>query len=386
MKPDRLPGCPHFSSGPCAKRPGWTPATLQGACVGRSHRSAEGKARLSEALDRTRQVLGLPEDYLLGIVPGSDTGAMETALWSLLGPCGVDVLVWESFSAGWAADVTGQLGLKDVRVIEAPYGSLPDLRAADPERDLIFVWNGTTSGVCVPDGAWIPENRAALTICDATSAAFAMDLPWDRLDVTTWSWQKCLGGEAGHGMIALSPRAVARLDSYRPSWPLPKIFRLTRDGKLNRGIFEGATINTPSLLCVEDWLDALAWAEGVGGLPGLVDRSQANLAAIAGWVEGSSSFAFLAAEKAQRSCTSVCLRITDPAFVALPEADQRARVKSLTALLADEGAAFDIGGYRDAPPGLRLWAGPTVETDDLEALFPWLDWALAQTGKRKAGS
>jgi phosphoserine aminotransferase len=380
MKPTRRPDRPHFSSGPCAKRPGWSPETLREACLGRSHRSAAGKARLAAALDGTRAVLGLPDDYLLGIVPASDTGAVEMALWSVLGPCGVDVFVWESFSAGWAADITGQLRLPGVRVLEAPYGKLPNLGAADPERDLVFVWNGTTSGVRVPDGAWIPEQRAGLTICDATSAAFAMDLPWDRLDVTTWSWQKCLGGEAGHGMIALSPRAVARLESYTPPWPMPKIFRLTGGGKLNRGIFDGATINTPSLLCVEDWLDALAWAREVGGLPGLMARSQANLAAITDWVDATEGFAFLAADPAQRSSTSVCLSVTDPGFAALSAADQCARVKTLTVLLADEGVAFDIGGYRDAPPGLRLWAGPTVETGDLTALFPWLDWALARSG------
>ena len=378
MKPDRRPHNPHFSSGPCAKRPGWTPEVLATACVGRSHRSAAGKERLAEAIDRTRSLLGMPDGHRLGIVPASDTGAMEMALWSLLGPRGVDVLVWESFSAGWAADINGQLGLPDVRLLEAPYGSLPDLSAVDCDRDVVFVWNGTTSGVRVPGGEWIAPDRAGLTICDATSAAFAMDLPWDRLDVVTWSWQKCLGGEAGFGMIALSPRAVERLESHTPAWPVPKIFRLAEGGLLNEGVFRGSTINTPSLLCVEDWLDALSWAEGEGGLPGLIARTDRNLGVIAAWAAASSDFAFLAADPAQRSATSVCLAITAPWFSKLPADEQRERVKRMTALLTRESVAHDIAGYRDAPPGLRLWAGPTVETSDLENLLPWLDWALAQ--------
>jgi len=378
MKPQRKPRNSHFSSGPCAKRPGWNPAGLAGACVGRSHRSAVGKARLAAAIARTREVLGVPASHRLGIVPGSDTGAMEMALWSLLGPRGVDVLVWESFSKGWAGDVTGQLKLPDVRVLDAPYGALPDLGAVDPARDTVFVWNGTTSGVRVPDGGWIAADRGGLTLCDATSAAFAMDLPWDKLDVVTWSWQKCLGGEAAHGMIALGPRAVARLEEHVPAWPLPKILRLVKGGKLDEGLFAGATINTPSLLCVEDWLDALAWAESVGGLPALIARAEGNLAAIAAWVEASPDFAFLAADPAARSCTSVCLSVTAPWFTALAAEEQRARVSRLAKLLEREDAACDVAGYRDAPPGLRVWAGPTVERDDLEALLPWLDWALAE--------
>ena len=290
----------------------------------------------------------------------------------------MDVLVWESFSRGWAADITGQLALPDVRVLEAPYGQIPDLAATDSARDIVFVWNGTTSGVRVPGGDWIADDREGLTICDATSAAFAMALPWDKLDVATWSWQKCLGGEAAHGMIALGPRAVARLESHRPAWPVPKIFRLAKSGQLDEGVFKGATINTPSLLCVEDWLDALTWAEGLGGLPELIARSERNLAAIAGWIDGSRDFAFLAADPGTRSCTSVCVTITAGWFAALPADRQQACVGRLVALLAEEGVAHDIGAYRDAPPGLRLWAGPTVETADLEALLPWLDWALAR--------
>ncbi|HPF70234.1 MAG TPA: phosphoserine transaminase [Candidatus Krumholzibacteria bacterium] len=378
MKPARKPSLGHFSSGPCAKRPGWTLAGLGGACLGRSHRSSAGKARLAEALDRTRAVLGIPDTHRLAIVPASDTGAVEMALWSLLGPRGVDVLVWESFSKGWAGDVTGQLKLADVRVLDAPYGALPDLAAVDWTRDVVFVWNGTTSGVRVPDGGWIDADRQGLAICDATSAAFAMDLPWERLDVVTWSWQKCLGGEGGHGMLALGPRAVERLLAHAPAWPMPKIFRMTKGGRLDEDLFAGATINTPSLLCVEDWIDALRWAEGAGGLPALVARAEGNLAAIAAWVERSSSFGFLAADPAVRSCTSVCLTITAPWFAALPTDEQRARVGRLVKLLAAEGVAHDIGAYRDAPPGLRVWAGPTIETADLEALLPWLDWALAQ--------
>ena len=379
MKPARKPSRSHFSSGPCAKRPGWTPDVLGDACVGRSHRSAAGKARLAAAIERTRQVLRLPDTHRLAIVPGSDTGAMEMALWSLLGPRGVDVLVWESFSAGWAADVTGQLRLADTRVLDAPYGELPDLGRVDFARDVVFVWNGTTSGVRVPGGDWIPADRAGLAICDATSAAFAMDLPWEKLDVATWSWQKCLGGEAGHGMIALGPRALARLREHTPGWPVPKVFRLAEGGRPDEGLFAGSTINTPSLLCVEDWLDALAWAEGVGGLPGLVGRAEANLAAIGRWLEGHEGFAFLAADPAVRSCTSVCLTVTAPWFAALPEEEQRERVGHLARLLADEGVAHDVAGYRAAPPGLRLWAGPTIATADLQALLPWLDWALARS-------
>jgi phosphoserine aminotransferase len=367
-KPSTRPRNPCFSSGPCAKRPGWTLEGLADAALGRSHRSAAGKAKLGEVIERSRALLGVPNDYRIGIVPASDTGAVELALWSLLGPRGVDVLAWESFGEAWAGDISTQLKLDDVRLFEAPYGCLPDLSPASPERDIVFAWNGTTSGVRVPDGKWIAADRQGLTICDATSAAFAMRLPWDRLDVTTWSWQKALGGEAQHGMIALSPRAVERLQSHRPKWPLPKIFRLTQDGRLSEGIFAGETINTPSMLAVEDHLDALKWAERLGGLPALIARSEANLAAIEGWVASARWPAFLANDRSQRSCTSVCLRIVDPAVMP----------KKLVALLEAEKVAFDIDAYRHAPPGLRIWAGATVETDDLRALFPWLDWAYAE--------
>jgi phosphoserine aminotransferase len=381
-RPALRPANPHFSSGPCAKRPGWTAAALAGALTGRSHRATGPKARLAEVIDRSRALLGMPADWQLGIVPASDTGAVEMALWSLLGARGADVLVWESFSKDWATDVLKQLRLADARVLEAPYGRLPELGAVDWDRDVVFVWNGTTSGVRIPPGeegrAWIAPARAGLAICDATSAAFAMDLPWDLLDVVTWSWQKVLGGEAAHGMLALSPCAVARLESHVPAWPLPKIFRLTKDGRLNAGIFRGETINTPSMLAVEDALDGLRWAEGVGGLGGLIARSEANLAAIAHWVEATPWVDFLAEAPGTRSCTSICLRIVAPWFTALPAPAQAAAAKALAALLEREGAAFDIAAYRDAPPGLRIWGGATVETADIEALLPWLDWAFAE--------
>jgi phosphoserine aminotransferase len=319
-------------------------------------------------IDRSRALLGIPADYRVGIVPASDTGAVELALWSLLGPRGVDVLAWESFGETWANDISAELKLRDVRLFEAPYGQLPDLSQVSPERDIVFAWNGTTSGVRVVDARWIADDRAGLTICDATSAAFAMALPWDKLDVTTWSWQKALGGEAQHGMIALSPRAVQRLESHAPSWPVPKIFRLTHNGRLSEGIFKGETINTPSLLAVEDHLDALKWAERIGGLPALIARAEANLAAVEAWVAQSPWVAFLAATKAQRSCTSVCLKVVDPGVAP----------KKLAALLEAERVAFDIDSYRHAPPGLRIWAGATVEASDLHALFPWLDWARAR--------
>ena len=352
--------------------------------VGRSHRSKEGKARLAAALDRSRTLLGIPEDYRIGIVPASDTGAVEMALWSLLGPRPVSLLVWESFGKGWAVDVQKQLRLDDVEVHSAEYGELPNLDAVDCDRDVVFVWNGTTSGVRVPDGSWIDRDRKGLTICDATSAAFAMRLPWDRLDVVTYSWQKVLGGEAAHGMLILSPRAVERLETFRPPRPLPKIFRMTKarpDGThaLNEAIFTGSTINTPSMLCVEDYLDALSWAERMGGVAGLSSAAEGNLAAITDWVNRTSWVDFLARVPEQRSPTSVCLTVTDPAIAALSEADQRARIGRMTTALAAEGVGFDIGGYRDAPPGLRLWAGPTVEREDLEALLPWLDWAWNHT-------
>ncbi len=369
---------PSFSSGPCAKRPGWTIQALAGALTGRSHRAARPKARLAEVIDRSKALLGMPADWRLGIVPASDTGAVEMALWSLLGPRGVEVLAWESFSKDWATDVLKQLRLKDARVIEAPYGRMPDLAAVDFARDVVFVWNGTTSGVRVPDGGWIPARRDGLTICDATSAAFAMDLPWNRLDVVTWSWQKVLGGEAAHGMLALSPRAVARLESHTPAWPSPKIFRMTKGGKLNEGIFRGETINTPSMIAVEDALDGLRWAESVGGLKGLIARSEANLDAVAGWVATTPWVDFLAEDPRTRSCTSICLRIVAPWFTALPADARAAAAKRLASLLEKEGVALDAGAYRDAPPGLRIWGGATVETSDIKALLPWLDWAFAQ--------
>jgi phosphoserine aminotransferase len=377
-KPGLRPANPRFSSGPCAKRPGWALPALEGALLGRSHRANTPKARLKEVIDRSRAVLGMPDDWRLGIVPASDTGAVEMALWSLLGARGVDVLAWESFSKDWATDVLKQLKLKDARVLEAPYGKLPDLGAVDWSRDAVFVWNGTTSGVRLPDDDWIPREREGLAICDATSAAFAMELPWDKLDVVTWSWQKVLGGEAAHGMLALSPRAVARLEGHAPAWPLPKIFRMTKGGKLNEGIFRGETINTPSMLAVEDAVDGLRWAEGIGGLPELVRRSEANLAAVSAWVERTPAVEFLAEDPRTRSCTSICLKLVAPWFSALDADGQAVAAKRLAGLLEKEGVALDIGAYRDAPPGLRIWGGATVETSDIEALLPWLDWALAQ--------
>jgi len=360
------PACPNFSSGPCAKRPGWSLAALEGALLGRSHRAPAPKAKLAEVIDRSRAVLGMPSDWRLGIVPASDTGAVEMALWSLLGPRGVDVLAWESFSAEWATDIRDQLRLPNTRLLRADYGALPDLHAVDWDRDCVFVWNGTTSGVRVPDGNWIAPDRRGLAICDATSAAFAMALPWDRLDVVTWSWQKALGGEAAHGMLALSPRAVERLESHTPAWPLPKIFRLTKGGRLIEGVFRGDTINTPSMLCVEDALDGLRWAERIGGLPALIARAEANLAAVAEWVERTPWADLLAADPTTRSATSICL-----ATAAGP---------AIAARLDREGVAFDLGAYRDAPPGLRLWGGATVETADVRALLPWLDWAYGELG------
>ncbi|MBK1660604.1 phosphoserine transaminase [Paracraurococcus ruber] len=375
--PDIRPANPRFSSGPCAKRPGWTLEALSGALLGRSHRAKDPKARLAEVIDRSRVILGLPADWRLGIVPASDTGAVEMALWSMLGARGVDILAWESFSGDWATDVVKQLRLSDARVIKADYGRLPRLDA-DGTRDLVMVWNGTTSGVRLPNADFIPTEREGLVICDATSAAFAMDLDYAKLDVVTWSWQKVLGGEAAHGMLALSPRAVARLESYTPSWPLPKIFRMTKGGKLNEGIFKGETINTPSMLAVEDAVDGLRWAESVGGLTGLIARSEANLAAVAAWVERTPWAAFLAEDPTTRSCTSICLKIVAPWFQALDAEAQAAAAKALATLLEKQGVALDAGAYRDAPPGLRIWGGATVETSDIEALLPWLDWAFAQ--------
>ncbi|SUS03630.1 Phosphoserine aminotransferase [Candidatus Defluviicoccus seviourii] len=386
LRPNVRPANPCFSSGPCAKRPGWNVGALADACVGRSHRSKAGKAKLKAVIDRSRALLGLPSDFRLGIVPASDTGAVEMALWSLLGARGVDVLAWESFGKEWLSDITKQLKLKDVRTIQADYGRLPDLSAVTGDNDIIFTWNGTTSGVAVPNADWIPRDRQGLTICDATSAVFAWEMPWDKLDVVTYSWQKVLGGEAQHGMLALGPRAVARLESYTPAWPLPKLFRMTKNSKLIEGVFVGETINTPSMLAVEDALDALVWAESVGGAAGLVARCRANAAAIEAWVEASPWIGFLAEDPQTRSRTSVCLKVVDPAFTALPADAQAAAAKRLASLLESEKVAYDIGAYRDAPPGLRIWAGATVETADLKALFSWLDWAYAVVKSEIAAS
>ena len=377
-RPAVRPARPFFSSGPCAKRPGWTAEALKGALLGRSHRAKPGKAKLKDAIDRTKKVLGIPADYRVGIVPASDTGAVEMAMWSMLGPRPVDCLAWESFGEDWVTDAVKQLKLKDTRVIKAGYGQLPDLKQVDPSHDVVFLWNGTTSGVRVPNGDWISANREGITICDATSAAFAMDLPWDKLDVVTFSWQKVLGGEAAHGMLVLSPRAVARLESYSPPWPLPKIFRMTKGGKLNEGIFEGETINTPSMLALEDYLDALNWAESVGGWKGLMARADANTAVLSRWVKECGWADFLAENEAIRSNTSVCLKITDPWFAGLNEEQQAEAAKKIASLLDKEGVAYDIAAYRSAPAGLRIWCGATVDTADLEALMPWLDWAWAQ--------
>ena len=369
-KPGARPANPRFSSGPCAKPPAWTPDALADAPIGRSHRAAIGKARLREAIDRTRAILGVPADWRIGIVPASDTGAVEMAMWSLLGARPVEMVAWESFGEGWVTDAVKQLRL-DARVHRAPYGDIVDMAALDYDRDIVFTWNGTTSGVRVPDGAVIPAGRAGLTICDATSAAFAQDLPWDRLDVTTFSWQKVLGGEGGHGMLILSPRAAARLESWTPPWPLPKIFRLTSGGRLIEGIFEGETINTPSMLCVEDYLFALRWAESIGGLPALIARADANARAVWDFCDARPWIANLAADPATRSNTSVCLRFTDPRIT-----DGAAFARAVARRLEAEGAALDIGAYRDAPPGLRIWCGATVERADITAMLAWLDWAF----------
>lgn len=388
LKPSRKPKNPCFSSGPCAKRPGWALENLQSAQLGRSHRAGPLKAKLKDAIDKQKSLLGIPDDYLVGIVPASDTGAFEMAMWSLLGPRGVDVFAWESFSGDWLKDVTGQLKLKDVQTYEAEYGALPDLSKADPARDCVFVWNGTTSGVCVPNGDWIDADREGLTLCDATSAVFAYDMPWEKLDVVTWSWQKVLGGEAAHGMLVLSPRAVERLETYTPDWPMPKIFRLTKGGKLNKAIFEGATINTPSMLAVEDCLDALGWVENIGGVNTTISRSAQNYKVIEHWVAKTDWVDFLADDPEIRSRSSVCLKITDSWFEGLGEDEQMPFIKSMTKLLDAEGAAYDIAGYRDAPAGLRIWCGATVSADDVEALMPWLDWAFhtarAEAERQKA--
>ena len=376
--PTGRPRAPFFSSGPCAKRPGWTPDALRGAVLGRSHRAKAGKAKLKAAIDLTREVLRVPAEYRIAIVPGSDTGAVEMALWSLLGPRPIDILAWESFGQGWVTDVVKELKL-EARTLKAAYGALPDLAGVDTKtRDVIFTWNGTTSGVRVPDADWIAAEREGLTICDATSAAFAQKLDWPKLDVVTFSWQKALGGEAAHGMLVLSPRAVARLESHVPAWPLPKLFRMTKAGRLIEGLFEGETINTPSLLCTEDYLDALTWAKGLGGLDALVARADANAGAIADWVARTPWVANLAKDPATASNTSVCLTIADPDVLARGDAAVAAVAKGIAAALDAEGVAHDIGAYRDAPAGLRIWCGATVETADLEALTPWLDWAFAR--------
>ncbi|RTL74990.1 MAG: phosphoserine transaminase [Bradyrhizobiaceae bacterium] len=378
-KPGSKPNVPHFSSGPCAKRPGWTPENLKNAALGRSHRAKIGKAKLKLAIDLTREVLEVPADYRIGIVPASDTGAVEMALWSLLGARPVTMIAWESFGEGWVTDVVKQLKLKDVTKLTAGYGDIPDLAKADKNSDIVFTWNGTTSGVRVPNADWIAADREGLTICDATSAAFAQKLDWAKLDVTTFSWQKALGSEGGHGMLILSPRAVARLESYTPAWPLPKIFRMTKGGKLIEGIFVGETINTPSMLALEDYLDALTWAKSLGGLKALMARADANTKVLTDWQAKTPWVDFLAADKSIRSNTSVCLKVVDPAITALPADAQADFAKKLVALVEKEGAGYDLGAYRDAPPGLRIWCGATVETADVAALTHWLDWAFAET-------
>ena len=377
-KPASRPSVPHFSSGPCAKRPGWNSQNLKDATLGRSHRAKVGKAKLKLAIELTREVLEVPAGYRIGIVPASDTGAVEMAMWSMLGARPVTMIAWESFGEGWVTDVAKQLKLKDVTTIKAPYGTLPDLSKVDPKSDIVFTWNGTTSGVRVSNADWIAADREGITICDATSAAFAQPLDWAKLDVVTFSWQKALGGEAAHGMLILSPRAVARLESYTPTWPLPKIFRMTKGGKVNRGIFEGETINTPSMLALEDYLDTLAWAKAAGGLKGLRARADANARVIHDWVARTPWIANLAEKDETRSNTSVCLKIVDPAITSLSVDAQWAFVKDLVALIEKEGAAYDIATHRDAPPGLRIWCGCTVERSDVAALTPWIDWAFAQ--------
>lgn len=378
MKPTVKPKNPCFSSGPCAKRPGWSLDALKDAALGRSHRAKLGKSKLEEVITRSKKILGMPENYLLGIVPASDTGAIEMAMWSMLGARGVDVFAWESFGSTWASDCKSQLKLSDLNVYKADYGKIPDLSKANWGRDTIFTWNGTTSGVRVPNADWIAADRKGLSICDATSATFAMNLAWDKLDVVTWSWQKVLGGEAAHGMIALSPRAVERLKTYTPSWPMPKIFQMSKKGELIEGIFKGETINTPSMLCVEDALDGLKWAEQVGGIAGLVKRSEANLKAIENWVAKNPWIGFLAEDKSIRSCTSICMKIVDPWYQGLSPEQQAEGAKKIASMLEKEGVALDIGAYRDAPAGLRIWGGATVETSDIEALLPWIEWAWGE--------
>ncbi len=384
IKPEMRPANAHFSSGPCAKRPGYSLKNLENAVLGRSHRSSVGKARLKLAIDKTRQILGIPGDYLIGIMPASDTGAFEAVMWSMLGARGVDVLAWESFGKGWVTDIQKQLKLDDVRVLESEYGELPDLKDVNFERDVVFTWNGTTSGVKVPDGNWIADDRAGLTMVDATSAVFAQDVPWSKIDVLTYSWQKVMGSEGQHGMLILSPRAVERLTSYAPPWPLPKIFRLTKGGKLIDGIFVGETINTPSMLAVEDYVDALHWAEEIGGLSALMERADKNANVINEWVDSRGWIENLAISPEIQSNTSVCLKIVAPEITALDDDAQTKFAKRIVKLLDEEGAAKDIGSYRDAPAGLRIWAGSTVEASNLEALMPWLDWAF-ETAKSELG-
>ena len=377
--PGVRPAVPHFSSGPCAKRPGWSLSALTDAVLGRSHRSKIGKAKLKRAIELTREVLEVPADYRIGIVPASDTGAVEMALWSMLGARPVTMLAWESFGEGWVSDVSKELKLKNVTVLKAGYGELPDLAKVDPASDVVFTWNGTTSGVRVPNADWIAADRSGLTICDATSACFAQALDWPKLDVVTFSWQKALGGEGAHGMLILSPRAVERLESYTPPWPLPKVFRMTKGGKISEDIFEGATINTPSMLCVEDYLDTLAWGKSIGGLNALIARADANAKAVSDWVARTPWIENLATDPAIRSNTSVCLKVVDPAVLKLPADAQAKFVKGIAAALEKEGIAYDIDAYRDAPSGLRIWCGATVETSDVEALTQWLDWAFAKS-------
>jgi phosphoserine aminotransferase len=378
-KPAQRPTAPHFSSGPCAKRPGWNPQNLKDAALGRSHRAKVGKARLKQAIELTREVLEVPADYKIGIVPASDTGAVEMALWSLLGARPVTTIAWESFGEGWVSDIIKELKLKDVTQLHAPYGEIPDLAKVNSDTDVVFTWNGTTSGVRVPNADWIKADRKGLTICDATSAAFAQPLDWPKLDVITFSWQKALGGEAAHGMLVLSPRAVERLETYKPAWPLPKIFRMTKGGKLNAGIFEGETINTPSMLCVEDYLDALNWGKSIGGLKALMARADANTKVLADWKAKTPWIDFLAADPAIRSNTSVCLKIVDPAITSLTPDLQADFCKKLVALVEKENAGFDFAHYRDAPAGLRIWCGATVEAKDVALLTQWIDWAFAET-------
>lgn len=385
-KPAQKPANPCFSSGPCAKRPGWSLDALKDSANGRSHRSKLGKNKLAECIELSKKILGVPSDYRLGIVPASDTGAIEMAMWSLLGERGVDVVAFESFGSGWASDIEKQLKLKDVKNHKADYGKLPDLSKVDTDRDVVFTWNGTTSGVKIPNGNWIKDDRKGLTICDATSAVFAMELPWKKLDVVTYSWQKAMGGEAAHGVIILSPRAVERLKTYKPSWPLPKIFQMTKGGELIEGIFKGETINTPSMLCVEDALDGLKWAEKLGGGGALVKRANENLKVLADWVEKTDWIDFLAEDKATISNTSVCFKIVDPWYASLSKEAQEQKAKDLAGVLEKEGAAFDIGAYRDAPPGIRIWAGSTVESSDLKTLTSWLDWAYSEIKEKAAAA